>query len=256
MGTVKITNCTEYKEYLLAVKENPDLDLFFNHFRFKTGENVMMLPKCQSEHDKDFGRYDGLYGKEISNFKILQREINGIVGRNWNKKFMHIFFITESKDSMVLKLIFRFSDVEEFLQNKYDLDFNFERSGERVETAYELLPNGTFIELTNISKSLQELSDNYKDGEVGNFLKSKSTDFVITDYITYKILDILDFNGFEHDLNFELVAPLDKNDNTKIRLGLDVKVNDNDRVHHIVQSTSGGIQNIMEGYYDLGDLKP
>ncbi|MFC3160486.1 hypothetical protein ACFP3I_25490 [Chryseobacterium arachidis] len=136
----------------------------------------------------------------------------------------------------------------------YDLDFSFERSGERVETAYELLPNGTFLEQTNISKSLQELSDNYKNGEIGTFLKSKSTDFVITDYITYKVLDILDFKGFEHDLNFELVAPLDEND--KIRLGLDVKINDKDRVHHIVQLPLGRIQNVMEGYYDLGNLKP
>ncbi|MFC3160485.1 hypothetical protein ACFOEQ_20255 [Chryseobacterium arachidis] len=75
MGTVKITNCTEYKEYLLALKENPDLDLFFQHFRFKTGKNIMMLPKCQSEHDKDFAKYDSLYGNKFNNLKYFRRKL-------------------------------------------------------------------------------------------------------------------------------------------------------------------------------------
>jgi len=105
------------------------------------------------------------------------------------------------------------------------------------------------------SIKLEELSQNYSLGAIGRIVMTPNVpkDVSITEYITYNVKDILLFKGFEHDLIFEAIVSEDRG---KFKLGVDVKIKDKNRVHHTTTDEFGSLQNIMEGYYDLGNLKP
>ena len=258
---MKFTNlydeCDNIKKRLINALENFDCktitDIYDNHFK----SAPMLLPKEEIKHNNDKVLCLDLYGSIFKDFVIKQIAINEIVGDNWIREYMHVFFITSDKESKDLKLLFRFSDIETFTKGRdYNIDFSKDpTTGEVRENAYELLEDGSFIHYNISSVKLEELSENYSLGEIGRIIMTPNTpkDVSITEYITYNIKDILLFKGFEHNLIFEAVVSEDRG---KFRLCVDVKIKDKNRVHHTITNDTGMLQNVMEGYYDLGNLKP
>lgn len=184
-------------------------------------------------------------GTVKSRFILKKSEINRIVDENTSKAYLHVFFINSRNSENTLALALRFSDLPDF-DDLSLLDIkDFEK-----ESAYWLLDDGTMEAFDIHSDKFSELYEKFDKG-IGKEI-IKATNAEVTRYVVYEMAKIKAFNGFEHDLNFEVVCV---KENGKIRMALQVLVKDSDRVHHY-DTTDTGKQAVYEGYYDLGNLKP
>jgi len=169
-------------------------------------------------------------------FTIQKNEINKIVSENATRDYFHVFFVNE-KQGMIDKLnvVFRFSDIRKFKSDTLELYL-------KNENAYRL-NNGLTQKFNASSDSFPDLRSGYLNG-IGAVAAAKPNT-ILTEYITFDMKDVLAFNGFEQDLDFELMCVAK---NGMGRLGLQVYITDSDRIH-----TPSGTHS---GYYDLGSLYP
>lgn len=176
-----------------------------------------------------------------NNFKISADEMNRIVNDNNTKKYLHFFFCNVKLPAgNDLGLILRFSDIEDYAEHgSYD---------SANENSYFIASGGRAM-LLNASNSFNDIVRDYEGG-IGTMIEKNTSNQTLTKYITYEMSNIKIFNGFEHELTFELIC---KDENGKLRIGLVVYIKDKDRVHH---TSSRMAKNYYEGYYDAGDLKP
>ncbi|UKB84452.1 hypothetical protein LF887_02020 [Chryseobacterium sp. MEBOG06] len=233
-------SCKELKEELITIITNMDCD----------DQQLLEIRYLMANYisdpipDEEYIRGKELFNTNYSNkfrdeFIITKKEINKIIGENWDKKYLHIFFIDDNGD---LGILFRFSDIETFSPTNFEIDLN-------NETAYIL--RGQMAESFNRSSpSFFNIKQNYKNGVGTKIIAGIDSNPVLTEYVTYQMRKIFLFNGFEQDLKFEVICVTVEN---KLRLTLTVKVKDSDRVHHFAMATRALF---YEGYYDLGDLKP
>lgn len=174
------------------------------------------------------------------NFKIDADEMNRVIKVNENKEFLHFFFCNiKLPVENDLGLILRFSDTPEFITDK-----SYSLNG---DNAY-FISNGRAT-LLNGSVDFKEIVDEYKL-KIGKTIEYDDTICNLTEYITYKMSDLLLFNEFEHELTFEAIV---KEELGKLRIGLVVFVKDKDRLHHRRPIDD---KHFYERYYDAGDLKP
>ncbi|WP_160139496.1 hypothetical protein [Chryseobacterium sp. c4a] len=237
-------SCDELKKQVITAIENADCDEELLQ-EIKNSWNIWfndpILPRIYDEAKQLFKDECSKAGIKIRDSFIISKVwFNKIIGDNWDKEFMHIFFIDNNND---LDIVFRFSDTENFkstIGNDIELDLN-------SESAYSL-KNGQAIQFDRTSPDFSTLTSNYKEG-VGEKISSIQNS-TLTEYITYNMKKIFLFNGFEHDVTLELICIVD--DKKKYRLTLCAYIHDKNRIHHI---NSVGAR-IYDGYYDLGNLKP
>lgn len=231
--------CEDLKKQLITIIENTDCDsellmvikyytnLYLNDpiFTYESDKRRFIEACAQAQI------------KVKDKFIIGKRLLNKIIGENWDKKFMHIFFTDNNGD---LSLLFRFSDIETFSNSNIEMDLN-------TESAYVLIAE-EFIKFDRNSSDFSSILSQYKNG-IGNKIKLIENS-LLTEYITYSMKKIFLFNGFEDDVIFETICIEDEN--KKNRLTLCAYIKDSDRIHHIDSANN----KIYEGYYDLGNLKP
>ncbi|SMC32904.1 hypothetical protein [Moheibacter sediminis] len=172
------------------------------------------------------------FGNDFSyNFYVKKAQMNKMISDN-DTLYMHIFFINEvSIGANKLGVVFRFSNLPEF-NTSINLGSN--------ENAY-FLQNGNVNQFDNTSPQFTTLRSQFLSG-IG--LQASKPNTSLTEYITYEVEDLKKFAGFEHDLIFELMCTIQNGQN---RLGLQVLINDTDRVHPTLSNI---------GYYDLGHIRP
>lgn len=179
--------CKQLKEELITIIENMDCDdrqLF--EIRY-----LMELDVNDPIPDEEFSRgkvlfNDNYSGKFRQDFIINKREINRMIGENWDKRYFHIFFIDDNGD---LGIVFRFSNIETFDLNNYEIDLN-------NETAYLL--RGQIVETFNRTyPSFTSLRQNYKNGIGTKIMSITNRNPCLTEYITYSMKKIFLFGGFK-----------------------------------------------------------
>lgn len=181
--------------------------------------------------------------KLVDKFTVSKEEMNQIINDNKGLDFMHIFFID---DNDRLNIIFRFSKIRTYDNSGGNLDLG-------NENAYSLNADKTVSKLGD-TPSFTSIVKNYRNGSVKNvILSSFPTDSKLTEYITYEMQLIEAFEGFQHDLEFEVSCV---EENSLHRLGLNVFIKDLNRIHHLEVDSMGRIVPVFSGYYDAGDLKP
>lgn len=179
------------------------------------------------------------------NFKIFVDEMNRMINENIDKKYLHFFFCNIDlplSGKYDLGLIMRFSDNEDF-SNDYDL---------KSDNAY-FINNGQ-ADLLEPSENFGMIVTNFRN-KIGGKISNNSF-CKLTEYITYDMDNIKLFDGFEHELIFEVIGKEVEDTisgQMKLRLGLVVYIKDKDRIHHL-RPMNG--KQFFEGYYDAGDLKP
>ncbi|GEJ46919.1 hypothetical protein [Chryseobacterium sp. ON_d1] len=183
-----------------------------------------------------------------NNFKISADEMNRIVNDNKNKRYLHFFFCNvKLPGGNDLGLILRFSDIEDYENNgSYDSE---------TDNSY-FISNGGRANLLDKAIQFSNIIYEYKNG-IGTIIESDSSKQKLTNYITYEMANIHMFNGFEHELTFELICKEEVEEieeaEEKFRIGLVVYIKDKDRIHHTNTQMK---KDYYEGYYDAGDLKP
>jgi len=172
-------------------------------------------------------------------FTIQKNEINKIVSENATRDYFHIFFVNEKQGGIdKLNVVFRFSDIGKFKSDTLELYL-------KNENAY-WLNSGIVQKFDATSKGFPNIRKEYTDG-IGGIAAAKPNT-ALTEYVTFDMNDVRAFNGFEHDLTFELMSVVK---NGVGRLGLQVYITDLDRVHH----QDAGV-NIYSGFYDFGSMNP
>ncbi|WP_294276317.1 hypothetical protein [uncultured Chryseobacterium sp.] len=245
METKRELSCDELKRQVITAVENADCDSEFI-LGIKNYLNIFFndpVPVDLFDEAKKLLN-DECHNAQVAfkdSFLISKNWLNRIIGENWDKEFMHIFFIDDDGE---LSIVFRFSDTETF-RSTVGQDINLDLN---KESAY-LLKNGQVIQFDRLSSDFSSLTAAYKQG-IGNRI-STIQNSMLTEYITYSMKKIFLFNGFEHDITLELGCVVDSM-NKKNRITLFTYVNDKDRIHHINQTYA----KVYEGYYDLGNLKP
>ncbi|BEV05640.1 MULTISPECIES: hypothetical protein [Chryseobacterium] len=235
-------NCIEAK--LQAIKGIIELscDKFDSNRKistYKAFASEEPLPSDEAQINREL--FNTLYGSDFKNndsFIIKRKVINDIVGSNWTKNYLHIFFVNDKTNQSKLSLVFRFSMTETF--NYANLDDISD------DSAYWLMDNGTVEAFNNSDDSFSNIMRSFREG-VGTKISKKSNS-KLTEYITYDMSKLLLFKGFEQDIVYELMC---KKEGYDIRVGLQTLIDDKDRIHHY---DIGGA--ITKGYYDLGNLKP
>jgi len=199
------------------------------------------IPPIDARNNRDLFEqvYQGITFKNI--FKINNSAINKMIGENWSKKYLHIFFINDKDVNNELSLVFRFSRVENLDINNLNIT-DFEK-----ESAYWLLNDGDINSFDSNSEKFSILKEKFEKGIAKELLKPDNIE--LTYYITYDVPKILSFNGFEQDIVFEIMCVVKKG---KIQIGLQTFIDDRDRIHHNDDTGSP----VYKGYYDLGNLKP
>lgn len=250
MGTENL-NCEEIKKQLIKEIDSKSCKeiLVENNFRLKALklekanvnlESIVADPISEIDAERNKllfnNNYEGMFRDE---FTIGQAEINRVIGENWGKKFLHIFFINHPNVDNELSIVLRFSRIETFDDTNWNLDLS-------RESAYWLADDGTLIPFNSSSERFTILKDNYITGIGARILNSPDAE--LTYYVTYEMSKILSFNGFEQDIVFDVMCVYK---NAMRKLGVQTFVRDNDRIHHYELSVP-----IYEGYYDLGNLKP
>ncbi|WP_449388586.1 hypothetical protein [Chryseobacterium lineare] len=232
-------SCEELKKELVTIIENADCDselLIGIKYYLNLYLNDPIFT-YESDKERFVNACNTAQIKIKDEFIIDKKLFNKIIGENWDKRFMHIFFIDDNGD---LSLLFRFSDIETFNASNIKVDLN-------MESAYTL-KEGEFTKLDRYSPDFDNISARYKSG-VGSKIELIQNS-LLTEYITYSMKKIFLFNGFEDDVRFEVICIEDQN--RKNRLTLCAYIKDSDRIHHIDAANN----KVYEGYYDLGNLKP
>ncbi|NIF05353.1 hypothetical protein F3J23_07850 [Chryseobacterium sp. Tr-659] len=176
-----------------------------------------------------------------NSFKISADEMNRIVKDNSDKEYLHFFFCdVKLPTGSDLGLILRFSHIEDYGEyGSYDSE---------TDNSYFIASGGRATLLDN-TNSFNKIVSEYETG-IGTIIEKDSSTQTLTKYITYEMSNIQIFNGFEHELTFELIC---KEEGGKLRIGLVVYIKDKDRIHHTNTTMR---KDYYEGYYDAGDLKP
>lgn len=250
----------------MGVKLNLESNNLLNLYQIIGRKDIVKMfiskPISLERHMDDKKRFEEYFTKQRlylkNEFLILKDEINRIINKaindGVNNSYMHIFFIEESRD---LNLIFRFSDTKKFDTTGGTLELG-------NDNAYLLKSDGTVTQLDLATTNFTSIVENYRNGNLNNLIRAALPKnlSMITEYITYDMTQIRNFNDFEEDLNFELVCSLDDHDADLttpniFRLGLNVYIRDFDRLHHVeIDIESRKIELVYSGYYDLGNLKP
>ncbi len=228
--------CEQIKNYIKSLIDSIPCEKIIDDdsFRKKTFVGKPISDDIASFNSSAFQNY---FGNVVSNqiFEIEKEEINYIVEENTNRDYLHVFFVNEEIHSVnKLNLAFRFSDIKIFKKDTLDLN-------PKNEAAY-WLRNRKAVKFTGLD-GFTDLNNNYKNG-IGQAI-ANSPNTKLTEYVTFDMSDILLFQGFEHDLKFELMAV---NENKLRRISIQVKVKDTQRIHTL--------PNKYEGYYDFGNIRP
>ncbi len=222
--------CEQVKNYIKNLIDEIPCEKIISSESFSKGILVKPITYLQALNNRIALQI--YFGNDFSySFYVKKAQMNKMIVEN-DKLYMHIFFVNEViTGTNKLNIVFRFSNLS---------DFNASINLGLDEIAYSL-QNGNVTQFNNTSPQFSVLRTQFLSG-IG--LQASKPNTILTEYITYEMEELKKFGGFEHDLVFELMCTTVNGQN---RLGLQVFINDSNRVHPNLTNM---------GYYDLGNIRP